>query len=109
MARSSEPWIAMVEKRPDDAEREGKPPALHEIVGDARFLGRRRRVNLAKDLNQVALRSIGTVDERENSDEQRKQRDQREKDLVRDRTGEEPALVLAEALDGRPRASCDAG
>jgi hypothetical protein len=78
-------------------------------VRDARLLRRRRRVDLAKDLDQIALRPIGPVHERKNSDEQRKQRDEREKDLVRDRAGEEAAFVLGEALDGRTRASSGAG
>jgi hypothetical protein len=97
------------EERADDAERQGERPTLDEVVGDARFLRCRRRVNLAKDLNQIALGPIRPVDEGKNSDEQRKERDQREKDLVRDRAREEAALVVGEALDGRPRASSDAG
>jgi hypothetical protein len=78
-------------------------------MGDARLLRGRRRVDLAKDLDQIALGAIGPVQEGKNSDEQCEERDQCEKDLVRDRAGEEAALVLGEALDGGSRARDGAG
>ena len=76
---------------------------------DPRLLRRRRRVDLAKDLDQVALGTVGAVHECEDSDEQREERDQREEDLVRDRAGEEAALGLAEAHDYGTRATSGAG
>jgi hypothetical protein len=97
------------EERSDDAERQGETPTLDEVVGDTRLLRGRRRVNLAKDLDKIALGAIRPVDEGKNSDEQCEERDQREEDLVCDRAGEEATLVLGEALDGGSRARDGAG
>ena len=47
--------------------------------------------------------------EGEDADEQGKQRDEREEDLVRDRTGEERAIVVREALNERSAARNRAG
>ncbi len=96
-------------ERSDNADRQRETPTLHEVVGDAGFLRGRGRVDLAKDLDQIALGAIGAVHKGEDADEQGKERDEREKNLVRDRAGEEAALVLGEARDGGPRASNGAG
>jgi hypothetical protein len=56
-------------------------------VGDPRFLGGGGGVDVTEDLDEVALGAIRPVDEGKNSNEQSKEGDQREKDLVRDRAG----------------------
>lgn len=76
---------------------------------DTGFLGSRRGVDVAQDFDEVAFGALRPVDEGENADEQREERDEREEDLVRDRTGEEGAIVLREALDERSAARNSAG
>ena len=68
-----------------------------------------RGVDVANDLDQIALGAICTVDERQDADEEREKRDEREEDLVRDRAREERAVVLSEALDDRAAARNGAG
>jgi hypothetical protein len=68
-------------------------------VGDPRFLRGGRWVDVAKDLDQIALGAIGPVREREEAHEQREKRDEREEDLVRDRAREERTVVVGEVRD----------
>jgi hypothetical protein len=92
-----------------DAERQGKGPALHELASDPRFLRGGRGIDVAKDLDQIALGAIRPVHEREDADEQREKWDERKEDLVRDGTGEEWTLVRGEALDDGSAARNGAG
>jgi hypothetical protein len=62
-----------------------------------------------QDLDEVAFGTLLSVDESKDADEQREKRDQRKEDLVRDRTGEEGAIVVREALDERSAARNGAG
>jgi len=78
-------------------------------VSDPRFLRGGRGVDAPEDLDQIALRAVGPVGERQDADKEREQRDQREEDLIRDRAGEEGAVVVGEARDGRPAARNGAG
>jgi hypothetical protein len=78
-------------------------------VGDAGLLRCRRGVDVAKDVDQIALGAIGTVDERKDANEKREQRDECEEDLVRDRAGEESALVSGKADDDGSAARNSAG
>ena len=78
-------------------------------MGDASLLGGGRRVDVAKDLDEIALGAIRAVRESENADEQREERYQREEDLVGDRASEEGAIVLSEGQDDRSNARNDAG
>jgi hypothetical protein len=78
-------------------------------VGDARFLLRCRGVDIAKELDEILLGPIRAIDEGQDTDEQRKKRDEREEDLVRDGAREEGAIVVREALDDRPGARKRAG
>ena len=97
------------EDRAHDADREGEGTSLHELVGDAGLLRGRRGIDVAKDFDQIALGAIRAVDEREDANEEREQWDEREEDLVRDRTGEEGAIVVREALNERSAARNRAG
>ena len=97
------------EDRADHTDRKRERASLHELVRDTGFLGSRRGVDVAQDFDEVAFGALRPVDEGENADEQREERDEREEDLVRDRTGEEGAIVLREALDERSAARNSAG
>jgi hypothetical protein len=78
-------------------------------VRDTGLLRGRRGVDVAQDLDEVAFGALRSVDEGKDADEQREKRDQRKEDLVRDRTGEEGAIVVREALDERSAARNGAG
>jgi len=79
------------------------------VVGNADLLLGCRRVDVPNDLDEILLGALGPVDEGEDADEQREKRDQREEELVRDRAGEERAIVVREALDGGSAARNRAG
>jgi len=78
-------------------------------VRDAGLLRGCRGVDVAEDLDEIALGPILAVHEGEDADEQRKEWDQRKEHLVRDRAGEEGAIVVREALDDRSAARDSAG
>jgi len=78
-------------------------------VGDAGLLRGCRGVDVAQDLDQIAFGAIRPVDEREDADEKREQRDEREKDLVGDRACEESAVVVGKANDDGSSARNGAG
>ena len=81
---------------------------MDRLASDPRFLRRRGWLDVAKDIDEIALGAVGPVDEREHTHEQPKQRDERKEDLVGDGAGEEGALVGGEAHDQRPAARNDA-
>jgi hypothetical protein len=89
------------EDRADESKRQREASTFDELPCDARLLVGGRGVQRAEDLHQLAFRALGSVDEREDSDEQRQQRDQREKDLVGDRAGEEGTVVRGEVVEDR--------
>ena len=78
---------------------------LHELARDTGLLRARRRIDRPDYLDDLPLRSVGSIDERERTDDQREQRDEREEELIGDRRGEERTLVFDEALydPARPR------
>jgi len=78
-------------------------------VRDTRLLRGGRGVEVAKDLDEIAFCPIWAVRECEYADEQRQKWDQREEDLVGDRTGEERTIVFREAQDDRSAARNGAG
>jgi hypothetical protein len=78
-------------------------------VSDPRFLRGGRGIDITKELDQIALGAIGPIDERQDADEERKERDEREEDLVGDRAGEERAVVVGETLDDGSAARNRAG
>ena len=81
------------EDGPDHPEAERERAPLHELARDARLLRGGRGVDLAEDLDELALRAIRSVDEAEHADDEREQRNEPEEDLVGERAGEERAFV----------------
>ena len=76
---------------------------------DAGLLRGGRGVDVAKDLDEIALRPILAIHECEDADEQREKRDEGEEDLVCDRAGEEWAIVVRKVLNDRSAARDAAG
>jgi len=101
-ARSGSPARSHRKERADEPEAEGECPAVHELARDPGLLRARRRVDLANELHELALRPVRAVHEAEDADEKREQRDEREEDLVGDRAGEERAVVVPEGLGDAP-------
>jgi hypothetical protein len=78
-------------------------------MSDPRFLRGGGWIDVPEDLDQIALSPIWPVDERQDSDEEREQRNEREEDLVRDRAGKKGAVVVGKAQDDGPAAPNGAG
>src|SRR2546428_2822545 len=86
------------EDRANDPEAERDRAALHELTCDPRLLRGRRWIDLADDLDDLALRAIRSVDESEHPDDEREQWDEPEEDLVGDGAREEGTIVGEEAF-----------
>ena len=96
------------EERADDADAERDGAPVDQLPRDARLLRGRRRIDVADELDELALRALGAVYESKDADHEREHRYQREEDLVRDGAGEEEALIghegrgdAAQQRDGR--------
>jgi len=83
---------------PDDADAQRDRAAFDELPRDARLLRRRGGIDIAYELDELLLRSLRTVDESEDPDDECEQRDEREEQLVGDRAREERAFVGGEGV-----------
>jgi hypothetical protein len=78
----------------DDAEAERDRTAVDELPRDPRLLRRRRRIDVADQLDELLLRALRAIDEPEDADDESQERDGREEDLEGDCASEEGALVI---------------
>ena len=74
---------------PEDPDTQRDRAAVDELARDPRLLRRRGRIDVADELDELLLRPLRAVDESEDADDQREERDGRKEQLERDRAGEE--------------------
>jgi len=84
---------ARADDRADASDAQRDRASVDELARDADLLSARRWVDAPQELDELALRPIGTVDEGEDTDDQGEQRDEREEELIGDAAREERALI----------------
>src|SRR5439155_6142949 len=96
------------EDRADDADAQRHSATLDEVPRDARLLSGGRWVKVPQELHELALRTVGAVDEAEDADDEGEDRNEREEQLVRDAAGEERAAIVEERCRRGARVACRA-